>query len=107
MVYLPNRTVSAAIHAASDVEKHIKEEDCLFCPVCESKDLYYSRKSTNGSRWMEIEAKCGKCGTRFSLPDNVLQGFWRNGNGDKELEAQPLKFTEQIQERELAEAIAL
>ena len=109
LVYLPNRTVSAAIHAASDVEKHIKGEDSLFCPTCESRDLYYSRKSTSGSRWMEIEAKCGVCETKFSLPDNVLRGFWRNGgNGNGDLAPQPFKLTFELTEEVMvAEAMAL
>ncbi len=83
LVYLPNKTVSAALHAALDVEKHIRQEEKLFCPVCTSEDLYFSRKSIGGSKWMEIEGKCGACSTRFSLPDNVLQGFWRNGEANK------------------------
>lgn len=45
---------------------------------------------------MEIEAKCGACGTRFSLPDEVLKGFWRDGNGKGELNAQPLKFADEL-----------
>jgi len=97
LVYLQNKTISAALHAAKDVEKHIKEEEKLFCPSCGSKDLYFSRKSTNGSRWMEIEGKCGACTARFSLPDKVLQGFWRNGKVNKE-SANPLNFTEVLEE---------
>lgn len=103
LVFLPDKTVSAAIHAAHDVEKHIRQEERLFCPGCGSSDLYFSRKSTNGSRWMEIEAKCGVCSTRFSLPDNVLQGFWRNGEVDKEI--QPLSFTGCLQEEFVGECV--
>jgi DNA-directed RNA polymerase subunit RPC12/RpoP len=80
LVYLPNKAQKAALDAANDVTRHIKDQREILCPSCGSRHIYLSRKSDGGSKWMEIEAICGDCPTRFAVPDEVLKGFWRGNN---------------------------
>ncbi len=80
LVYLPDSSSATATMAASKAAKYIKAQRAFPCPVCESTNNFLSRKSDLKQRWMELEALCSDCGTRFPVPDNVLRGFWRGEN---------------------------
>ena len=99
LVYLPDSSRETAISCAYKAAKYIKTQRRFPCPVCESSNNFLSRKSDHRQRWMELEAVCGDCGTRFPVPDNVLRGFWRGKDSEPAL---PLKS---IDELALAEAV--
>jgi len=77
LVYLADRTPKGAMKAAEDVEKYLHKQNKLFCPICNSSDIYYSRSADGRSFWMEMRAICGGCGSQFAIPDTVLSGFWQ------------------------------
>lgn len=80
LIYLPDSSRTTAVSCAYRAAKYIKAQRAFPCPVCDSTNNFLSRKSDHQQRWMELEAVCGDCMTRFPVPDNVLRGLWRGNN---------------------------
>lgn len=101
LVHLQDGMPQTAVAVAYKIAKRIKEQGGISCPNCGSA-TYVVRKSDVGQRWMELSVGCIVCPNKFPVPDNILQGIWRN---DSEKEVSPLKNTHDLIEDDLALAV--
>ena len=90
LVFLADTRPDTAVVAAYAVESYLKDSKELFCPSCGSFNLYYTRKSAGGGRWMEMAVRCGGCMTSFAVPDTVMSGFWRGNQNEEAID--PYRF---------------